>query len=354
MLKVGILGCGKMGHVYARWFQEHPECQLKALYNRTRSRAEALGEQYPDAEVFDHWEDLIKSGVDIIGICTPSHEHAAQFEWAIENGKHVLCEKPMAADIHQARRMAEAAGKSGVVTMIGFQMRFHPVILKVKELLPRIGPVFHLDWVFGMHRPEITWRHKAIQSGGVMKELACHLFDLGYSWLGEYESISSMNRIIRRGREVEDYSVNIFRFRNGTTGYLSANYEDRRSRAIKCNLFGLRGQIEFQFSSYEPDDSKVFYYRDEGNKEEIPVDIPGKIDEVYPGHLDSFQKEIDEFVFCIMNASMPSVGCREGAYALEIIDAAYESSRVGQRVNLPLAAFDVTKIKDCFDPFWEG
>lgn len=350
-LKVGVLGCGKMGRVYAHWFGKHPHCQVVSLYNRTRSRAEDLAEKYSGVVVFDHWQDLIKSDVDIIGVCTPSHEHEEQFELAVSRRKHVLCEKPMALDINQSRRMVEIANKSGAVTMVGFQMRFHPVINKVNELLPRIEPVFHLDWVFGMYRPEINWRHRILQSGGVMKELASHLFDLGYSWLGEYESIGSINKIIRRGREVEDYSVNIFRFRNGASGCLTTNYEDRRSRVIKGDLIGLEGQIEFQFSSYDPDDSRVFYYGNKGEKEEIAVDIPVEIDKVYPGHLDSFRREIDEFVSCIEGNGKPSVGCKEGAYALEVIDAAYESSRRREIVKLPLGEFDTVKLRDCFEPF---
>jgi predicted dehydrogenase len=184
-----------------------------------------------------------------------------------------------------------------------------------------------------------------------MKELASHLFDLGCHWLGEYSNIASINRIIRPGREVEDYAVSIFNFRSGASGYMSVNYEDRRSRAIKGNLFGLDGQIEFQFSSYDPRDSKVILYDNEGRKEEVPVAIPRDVDEVYPGHLDSFRKEIDHFVRSIRTGAKPLVGCREGAYAIEVIDAAYTSTLTRQVVRLPLETFDVANLRKCFIPF---
>ena len=353
-LRIGILGCGKMGRVYARWFASNPHCRVTAFYNRTRSRAEELSSIHPGSKVFDRWQDLAGSDeIDAIGICTPSHEHLEQFKTAVAGNKHILCEKPMANDINQARYMVKTAENYSKTVMVGFQMRFHPVIQKVDRLLPKIGRIFHLDFVFGMHRTEITWRHNISEGGGVLKELASHLFDLGCHWLGKYESIASYNRIIRPGREVEDYSINIFNFKNGAAGYLSTNYEDRRGRSIKGNLMGLDGQIEFQFSSYDPGDSQVTLYIDGENKQ-IPLDIPGEIDEVYPGHMDSFKKEIDEFTDCILNGKNPRTGCREGAYAIEIIDAAYESSRSREMIRLPLTEFNSSGISGCFKVFGNG
>ena len=171
-LRVGILGCGKMGQVYADWFSRHPHCQLVAFYNRTFSRAEALAQEYPGARARQRWQEITgDAGVDIIGICTPSHEHLDQLKTAVTAGKHVLCEKPMARNVAECRRMCEIAASSSVKVAIGFQMRFHPVVQKVDELLPRLGEVFHLDFVFGMYRPENTWRHLSLQEGGVLKEM---------------------------------------------------------------------------------------------------------------------------------------------------------------------------------------
>ena len=80
--------------------------------------------------------------------------------------------------------------------------------------------------------------------------------------------------------------------------------------------------------------------------------IPAEIDAVYPGHLDSFQREIDHFVDCILLDRQPLVTAEDGYRALEIIDASYESTRCGgQPIRLPLAGFDSARLAACFRPF---
>ena len=139
-------------------------------------------------------------------------------------------------------------------------MRFHPVIQTVDRFC--LESAEYSIWILSL---ACTGRKslggtRTIEGGGVLKELGSHLFDLGYHWLGQYENVASYNTIIRPGREVEDYSVNVFNFKNGADGYLSTNYEDRRGRSIKGDVMGLDGQIEFQFSSYEPKDSQITLY----------------------------------------------------------------------------------------------
>ncbi len=338
-----------MGRVYARWFSRNTHIQVVAFYNRTFSRAEALAQKYPGACARKSWQEVTEdAGVDVVGICTPSHEHLAQLRSAVAAGKHVLCEKPLARDVNECRRMVEIGAAAPVRVAVGFQMRLHPVIRKVDELLPRIGRLFHLDFTLGMYRPEIGWRHEILQRGGVLKELGSHLFDLGRYWAGEVSAITARNRIISSAREVEDYSVNLLEFSSGVSGYLCSNYHDRRSRSIFGHLMGTEGQIAWQFSPYETKDSRVVLFGNE-SKEEIPIEIPEEIDHVYPGHLDSFGRNIDHFVECIITDRQPEAGLVEGMTAVEIADASYESTRLQKRIELPLGDFDLTNIEKCFD-----
>ena len=189
-----------MGKVYARWFAAHPRCRVAAIYNRTPSRAAELAAAYPGARVFERWESLVNdSDIDVVGICTPSHEHLEQVRAALAAGKHVLCEKPMAADVDQCREMVELSRAARSKMMVGFQMRFHPVVTTVDRLLPRIGPIYHVDFNFSLYRPGVTWRHSLLQGGGVLKELSSHLFDLMRHWAGPVATIAGQNRIIETG-----------------------------------------------------------------------------------------------------------------------------------------------------------
>lgn len=340
-----------MGKVYARWFAAHPHCQVTASYNRTRARAEELAAEYPGMRVFETWEALVNdAGVDIVGICTPSHEHLAQVREALGAGKHILCEKPMAVDVNQCREMVRLSRAAQTKMMVGFQMRYHPVVEAVDRLLPRLGSLYHVDFTFSLYRPGVTWRHRLLQGGGVLKELSSHLFDLMQHWAGDITSITGQNRIIERGREVEDCSTNLLTFAGGACGYLFSSYHDRRSPCIHGNLLGTNGQLAFQFSSYDPADSRVTLYTEQ--REEMPLPLPAEIDAVYPGHLDSFKREIDHFVECILLDRQPLVTAEDGCRALEVIDASYESSRLGgQPVRQPLVDFDTARLAECFTSF---
>ena len=105
-LRIGILGCGKMGRVHAEWFSRNPCCEVAALYNRTYAKAEALAGLYSGAKVVKNWMKIVTSpDIDVIGICTPSHEHLEQLESSVRAGKHVLCEKPMASSLEESKKM---------------------------------------------------------------------------------------------------------------------------------------------------------------------------------------------------------------------------------------------------------
>ena len=121
----------------------------------------------------------------------------------------------MANDVDQCREMVELSRAARSKMMVGFQMRFHPVVTAVDRLLSRIGPIYHVDFNFSLYRPGVAWRHSLLQGGGVLKELSSHLFDLMQHWAGPVATIAGQNRIIEAGREVEDYSSNQLEFAGG-------------------------------------------------------------------------------------------------------------------------------------------
>src|SRR5664280_2626479 len=131
MLNVGILGCGKMGRVYAHWFDLNPYTKVVAVYNRTFLTAEKLAAEYEGCRAVQDWESIVQDEkIDIIGICTPSSEHYEQVEMCAKYKKNILLEKPMSKDVLEARFMKLEAEDAGIKMLVGFQMRFHPVIQK--------------------------------------------------------------------------------------------------------------------------------------------------------------------------------------------------------------------------------
>jgi len=335
MYRIGILGCGKMGKIYARIFARNESAEVVAFYNRTHAKACELAGEY-GAEAFEDWRKLVSDPkIDIVGICTSSNEHHAQLLECVKHKKHVLIEKPFAATAGEAEEMMSAVLASDVKVLVGFQMRFHPVIEKVGELLKNAGSIYSVDFYFGMYRPEVTWRHKSDQGGGVFKELGSHLVDLSCMWLGDYSYVSSVNRTFGEGREVEDLCQAVIEYKNGALAGISCNYWDRNGRAIHGRIMAENFQISFSFSSYDKADSKVFLY-DSTGAHEIEIEFPPEsdVDEAYPGHLDSFKKEIDYFIDAVSGGIDISASVRAGAESMLITEAAYASQSKRAFINV--------------------
>jgi predicted dehydrogenase len=346
-LGVGVVSSGKMGRVYLHWFSRNPNCVLRALYNRTFENARACIAEY-GIRYCSSWEELVTSpDIDIVGLCGPPSLHAAQTVAAARARKSILCEKPMAASLSECWDMIGAAEQFGVTLMIGFQMRFHVVVRCVDELVERIGRPFHLELVFPMYRAGVTWRHRLVEGGGVLSANCSHLFDLARHWLGEIGHLSAENSILVRGREVEDQSIAIVRFRSGATGLIYGTYNDRREPAIQGAILGTEGQIGFTLSPYRPELNRVSLMI-KGSKEQIELAGGSIVDPVYPGYCDSFKQEIDHFVTCVLENREPLVTGLDGLKAMEAVFAAYESQRQDTKVSLPLRGFEIDGLELCF------
>ena len=115
-MKVGIIGCGKIAEVrHAPEFHENPHCLLAGYYNHTPEKAEALARQY-GGQVYDSVEALLDSGIDAVSVCTSNSSHASIAIQAMEAGKHVLCEKPMAVTLEECEAMVETARRTGKIS----------------------------------------------------------------------------------------------------------------------------------------------------------------------------------------------------------------------------------------------
>ncbi|MEI6100507.1 MAG: Gfo/Idh/MocA family oxidoreductase, partial [Eubacteriales bacterium] len=263
--------------------------------------------------------------------------------------KHIISEKPLCMDINECKEIASFKLAYGQKNIVASHPQYHPVIVETGRLLPDIKKIFHMELSFSMYRTEIRWKHLLQSGGGILRELCGHLIDVSNNWLGDVRSVYGCNKIILPGREVEDLTANIIEYKCGASVYLSANYFERKSRTYNGKIFGTGGEIEFTLSSYDPDDSRITLYTDEGQRE-VSVTIPHEIDSVYPGHLDSFKKQIEHCIDTILYDLKDDSVFAE-MKTMQIIDASYESQRQGRRIDLPLKSFSSSELKECYNYF---
>ena len=209
---IGLIGAGFMGKCHAlaygavkAVFGDVPRPKLEMLCDIPLARAQDAASRFGFARATDDWRVLVEDpAVDLVSITTPNALHHEMALAAIAAGKHVYCEKPMAVTLGQAEEMAEAAARSPVRTLVGYNYLKNPAVLHARALLDRgaIGRPIHFRGIFDedyMADPALpgTWRSLRREAGlGVLGDMGCHLVAAALYLAGPIESVVADTRIV--------------------------------------------------------------------------------------------------------------------------------------------------------------
>jgi 1,5-anhydro-D-fructose reductase (1,5-anhydro-D-mannitol-forming) len=224
-----------------------PEGSLVAAVSRDRSRADAFAAQHGAKRAYTDYADLLRDrDVDIIYISTPNAQHAEQALAAARAGKHVLCEKPLALSVSDARRMVEAFEAAGLKLGTQFQTRHHTAFVETKRLLEQraIGDVILVQIeVSSGANPFRSWRADPQLAGlGSINNIAVHPFDLLRFLLGsEVREVTAVTDV-GRTTELEHMVLALLRFQNGTLAYVNANQKVPNFQP-DIDIYGTAGRI---------------------------------------------------------------------------------------------------------------
>lgn len=185
---VAIIGCGGMGKTHARSLAKRDDVYFRMLVDVRLEAAQALQKEVNAEFIGTDFESALKDpSVDIILICTHHHLHAPISIAAAQAGKNVFCEKPLALTLEECENVARAVESAGVKFMMGFQVRFSPLLLKLKEVVPKpwvtIGHIIDPKW------GESSWANDPVEGGGNILSQGCHCFD-ATCFLNDTEPIS--------------------------------------------------------------------------------------------------------------------------------------------------------------------
>ncbi len=265
---VGLIGTGFMGKSHAlAWnsvkpvFGDVPDIKLAHLAEVSPALADAKAAEFGFAKATADWRDLIADPeIDVISITTPNKFHAEMAIAALEAGKHVWCEKPMAATLAAAETMFEAAAKSGRVAVLGYNYIQNPVIRHIRKLLDEelIGAVNHVriemdeDFLADPHAP-FQQRHEASNGFGALDDFGVHPLSLIRTLFGgvakvmcdmakPYETRKTPEG--DRAVEVFDLATILLRLENGASGFIAVSRTawGRKGR-IAIQIFGSKGSI---------------------------------------------------------------------------------------------------------------
>lgn len=235
--RVGIIGSGFGLQVHFPGFQSHPRFEVVGLASVRGGRARELEREYGVARAYDSWEQMLREAdLDVVSVTSSPDRHREMVLAALGSGRHVLCEKPFALNLDEARQMLAAAERSGRVAVIDFEFRFYPARYKFRELIRSgvLGEV--IDVLITWNWPDynriaarpMSWWLEADKGGGMLGALASHLFDSIRWWFGDVTDVCGSLRILhpehrypdgRIGRSTADDTFSgLFRLAGGAEG----------------------------------------------------------------------------------------------------------------------------------------
>lgn len=339
MLKVGIIGCGAISQRrHLPEYDNRQDVEIIAVCDMNLERAKEIAAKLGIKYAFQTHEELLElEEIQAVSVCTPNHLHASVAIQAMNKGKHVLCEKPMATTLEDARRMLEAARLNNVYLMVGHNQRLMPVHMKAKALLEQgvIGKVLSFTSTFGHSGPE-NWSidgksswffNKGESFAGALGDLGIHKADL-LRWLlsDEVEEIQAMTGTLHKDTNVDDHAVLLLRMANGAIGVLTASWTYYPNENNSTLIQGVNGTLKIgtdsQFSIVveKTDGTRECYETEKISTNETLIQPSSGI--------------IDHFVTGILYGHGHQITGEDGYKALEIILAGIESAENKKLVSL--------------------
>lgn len=345
VIRAGIIGCGKIAmskHIPGLARLSHVE--ICAFYNRTRSKAVNAADRFGsrDARVYDTYKELLQDdSVDVVHICTSNDSHAAISIAALETGKHVLCEKPMALNAKDAEAMTDAAEKNGKFLSISYQSRFREDSQYLKHLCDKgnLGDIYFAKAHAIRRRGIPTWGdflNKEKQGGGALIDIGTHALDLTlwlmnnyaprmvvgktYNYFGLKENIKSrMTAESSREYDIDDAAFAFIQMENGATVILESSWalNTMEIGEAKSTICGTKAGADMKKGLRINGVSFNSLYENRIETSEI---------------LDPGFREMESWIKSIRNNEEPVVKASQALVVAKILDAIYKSSETGQPV----------------------
>lgn len=374
-LRVGMIGYAFMGAAHSQAWRTAPrffdlplQPRMAVLCGRDAGRVTEAADRLGWDEGATSWQDVVaRDDVDLVDVCTPGDTHAEIAIAALEAGKHVLCEKPLANSVEEAEAMAAAAARAagdGVRAMVGFTYRRVPAIALARTLVSegRLGEVRHVraqylqDWLVDPETP-LSWRlDKARAGSGALGDIGAHVVDLTQHIVGdtirevsgqletfvkerpvaaESSGLSATAGAERGPVTVDDAATFLARFSGGAMGVFEATrFATGRKNAIRIEINGSQGSIAFDF-----EDMNVLHFHDatipdeEAGFRRIVVTEPGHpwVAAWWPpghglGYEHGFTHQVVDLVGAIAAGTDPAPTFADGLQVQRVLAAVETSS----------------------------
>lgn len=353
-LNVGIIGCGGIANgKHLPSLAKIEDVEIVAFCDIDKEKAEIAAKEYgtSKAKVYEDYHELLKDkDIEVIHVCTPNNSHKDITVAALDSGKHVMCEKPMAKTTKEAQEMIDAALRNNKKLTIGYQNRFRADSQHLHKLTQRgdLGEIYYGKAQAIRRRAVPTWGvflDEEKQGGGPLIDIGTHALDLTLWMMDNYEPESVMGSTFHKlGKKenaanawgswdpeqfkVEDSAFGYIKMKNGATIILESSWalNSLDVDEAKCALSGTEGGADMK-------DGLRINGEDLGELYTTHVELDNPGVDFYEGEtVDEALEEARAWIDCIQNNTEPVVKPDEALVVTQILEAIYQSAKSGKAV----------------------
>ena len=316
MIRAASVGLGWWGKTLANSIQNSEKINVVMATTKTLNNIEDYCKEI-DVEIAASYDEVVKSDkVDAVILATPHSKHLEQIVQAVNNGKHVFCEKPITLTAADAKIAFDEAKKNNKILAVGFNRRFHPNFMKIIEMVKSntLGKIVHIEGTINapglwMYKPE-SWRSSSAETpAGGMTGMGIHVIDQMISANGDISSAYAQTAKVIKMGELDEVTSVLFKFANGATGYLGTSIAS--SVLYNFRVIAENGAIEIT----SRDLSVMKYTPREGDIEITEVK-----------DVDMCKNELEAFANAVNGHADYPVTAEQGIHGAEVFEAVIKSA----------------------------
>jgi predicted dehydrogenase len=344
LFRVGFIGSGGISRTQMSYLKKIEDVEITAAADVSEGALQKAREMYNIPRTYSDYKEMLakETDIDAVSVCTPNGLHAENTIAALEAGKHVMVEKPLAMNAKEGQRMVDAAKRAGKELVIGFQYRFAAPSQMIHQQIQdgEFGKIMYVRCQALRRRGIPNWGvfgRKELQGGGPMIDIGVHCLEMAHFMIGSPKPITATGNTWTflghteskiqsmwpnwdyKTYNVEDMAVGMIRFDNGVMLTIEASFVAHIEKDIwNCQIMGEKGG-----ASWDP----LQIYKDHGNY--MMNMTPG-----YTPKIDHFEAKMRHFVEVCQGKRANESSGEQGLMVQKMLDGVYQSSESGREVNI--------------------
>lgn len=327
VVRAGIVGTGDLGTTLGDQIRAHENGIIAAVADVSPDALQSAGDRFDvdTAHRYTDYENMLDDApIGVVVVATPHAFHYEQTTAALDREYDVLCEKPLTIDLKEARGLVSRSEESDEILMVGYQRHLFPPFVKARERLHAadgkpayIAAETTQEWISEFRD---QWRaNPDLSGGGQLYDTGSHLID-AVLWVSDVtpESVYAEMMFDDDDRRVDKHAALSVKFENGGVGSITVS-GDTRHRYEQLHFSNDNGAVRIE------DQMRLFEYDEDGDRDEVPIDFGSRT------------PKGEAFIDAVLERTEPPSTARHALAVTAVTEAAYESARTGERIDIDLS-----------------